>query len=499
MGRCKKGIKPGQSSLSSIILCRMRTGVYRFVALLMVTGIPMLLTACMMGPDYVKPTVTIPETYKEMDGWKLAQPKDEVIRGPWWEVFDDPQLNELEGQVDIANQNIAIAEAQFRQASALVLAARAAYFPLATAGASANRASGSSSLGREGLATPTNVTTTYLLAGNVSWEADIWGRIRRTVESSRASAQASAADLESVRLSVRAALAENYFLLRTLDRQKQLFDATVEAYRRSLELTTNQYSSGVASRADVLQAETQLKSVQAQAIDVGVLRAQYEHAIAVLVGKPPAQFSLPAAPLQAAPPAAPAGIPSELLERRPDIAAAERRMAAANAQIGVAKAAYFPAVTLGAAGGYESIDVSNWLTWPSSFWAVGPAISQIVFDGGLRRAMTDQARAAYDAAVASYRQTVLISFKEVEDNAAALRILEEESRAQDEAVNAARKSLEFSLNQYKQGTVSYLNVITAQAAALNNERAAVSILGRRMTASVLLIKALGGGWERIQY
>ncbi|MEI6152918.1 MAG: efflux transporter outer membrane subunit, partial [Deltaproteobacteria bacterium] len=353
MGRCKKGIKPGQSSLSSIILCRMRTGVYRFVTLLMVTGIPMLLTACMMGPDYVKPTVTIPETYKEMDGWKLAQPKDEVIRGPWWEVFDDHQLNELEGQVDIANQNIAIAEAQFRQASALVLAARAAYFPLATAGASANRASGSSSLGREGLATPTNVTTTYLLAGNVSWEADIWGRIRRTVESSRASAQASAADLESVRLSVRAALAENYFLLRTLDRQKQLFDATVEAYRRSLELTTNQYSSGVASRADVLQAETQLKSVQAQAIDVGVLRAQYEHAIAVLVGKPPAQFSLPAAPLQAAPPAAPAGIPSELLERRPDIAAAERRMAAANAQIGVAKAAYFPAVTLGAAGGYE--------------------------------------------------------------------------------------------------------------------------------------------------
>ena len=499
MGRCKKGIKPGQSSLSSIILCRMRTGVYRFVTLLMVTGIPMLLTACMMGPDYVKPTVTIPETYKEMDGWKLAQPKDEVIRGPWWEVFDDHQLNELEGQVDIANQNIAIAEAQFRQASALVLAARAAYFPLATAGASANRASGSSSLGREGLATPTNVTTTYLLAGNVSWEADIWGRIRRTVESSRASAQASAADLESVRLSVRAALAENYFLLRTLDRQKQLFDATVEAYRRSLELTTNQYSSGVASRADVLQAETQLKSVQAQAIDVGVLRAQYEHAIAVLVGKPPAQFSLPAEPLQAAPPAAPAGIPSELLERRPDIAAAERRMAAANAQIGVAKAAYFPAVTLGAAGGYESIDVSNWLTWPSSFWAVGPAISQIVFDGGLRRAMTDQARAAYDAAVASYRQTVLISFKEVEDNAAALRILEEESRAQDEAVNAARKSLEFSLNQYKQGAVSYLNVITAQAAALNNERAAVSILGRRMTASVLLIKALGGGWERIQH
>ena len=207
MGRCKKGIKPGQSSLSSIILCRMRTGVYRFVTLLMVTGIPMLLTACMMGPDYVKPTVTIPETYKEMDGWKLAQPKDEVIRGPWWEVFDDHQLNELEGQVDIAKQNIAIAEAQFRQASALVLAARAAYFPLATAGASANRASGSSSLGREGLATPTNVTTTYLLAGNVSWEADIWGRIRRTVESSRASAQASAADLESVRLSVRAALA----------------------------------------------------------------------------------------------------------------------------------------------------------------------------------------------------------------------------------------------------------------------------------------------------
>jgi NodT family efflux transporter outer membrane factor (OMF) lipoprotein len=316
------------------------------------------------------------------------------------------------------------------------------------------------------------------------------------VEAARASAQASAADLEGVRLSVQASLAQNYFLVRALDRQKQLLDATVKAYERSFELTTNQYASGVVSKADVLQAETQLKTAQAQAIDVGVQRAQAEHAIALLVGKPASDLSMPVAPLDTVPPPIPSGVPSELLERRPDIAGAERRVAAANAQIGVAKAAYFPTITLTGSIGYQSTDISNWLTWPSRFWSVGPAIAQTLFDGGLRGALNDQARAVYDANVASYRQTVLTGFQEVEDNLSTLRILEQEALAQDEAVKAARKSVEFALNQYKQGTASYLTVNVAQAAALNNERTAVNILARRMTASVLLIKALGGGWER---
>jgi len=453
------------------------------------------LSACMVvGPDYVRPTAITPDAYKEIDGWKVAQPKDDVIRGSWWEMFGDPQLNALEPQVSISNQNLAVAEAQYRQAQALVREARASYFPTATIGIGANRSSPSTTTGT-GSARPRTTVSDFSLPFDVSWELDVWGRIRRTVESNQASAQASAADLENARLSSQAALAQDYFQLRTLDAQKQLLDATVAAFEKSLELTKNQYASGVVSSADVLQAETQLKTTQAQAIDVGVARAQTEHAIAVLIGQAASTFSLPAMPLTATPPAIPVGVPSELLERRPDIAATERLVASANAQIGVAEAAFYPSVTLSASLGLESSSLAKLFTAASRFWSVGASISQTVFDGGLRRAQTDFTRAFYDATVATYRQTVLTAFQGVEDNLAALRILEDENRAQDEAVNAAQKSLSVITNQYKAGTVSYLNVLTAQETVLSNELTAILIRGRRMSSAVLLIQALGGGWN----
>jgi NodT family efflux transporter outer membrane factor (OMF) lipoprotein len=452
------------------------------------------LSACtVVGPDYVRPTAITPDAYKEIDGWKVAQPKDAVIRGSWWEMFGDPQLNALEPQVSISNQNLAVAEAQYREAQALVREARAAYFPTATIGIGANRSGASTTTGT-GSARRTTVSD-FSLPIDVSWELDVWGRIRRTVESNQASAQASAADLEAARLSAQAALAQDYFQLRTLDAQKQLLDATVAAFEKSLDLTKNQYASGVVSSADVLQAETQLKTTQAQAIDVGVARAQTEHAIAVLIGQAASTFSLPAMPLTATPPAIPVGVPSELLERRPDIAATERLVASANAQIGVAEAAFYPSVTLNASLGLESSSLAKLSTAASRFWSVGASISQTVFDGGLRRAQTDFARAFYDATVATYRQTVLTAFQGVEDNLAALRILEDENRAQDEAVTAAQRSLSVITNQYKAGTVSYLNVIIAQETVLSNELTAILIRGRRMSSAVLLIQALGGGWN----
>ena len=460
---------------------------------LMVWGGFMLFTACTVGPDYVRPTAPVPPVYKELEGWKVAQPKDESIRGAWWEIFQDPHLNALEEQVNVSNQNLAVAEAQFRQARALVQAARGSYFPVLTIGSSYTRSSRSTTLS-PGQTTRRSTTSDYLLPVDVSWELDLWGRVRRTVEASQASAQASMADIEVTRLLVQAELAQDYFQLRALDAQKQLLEETVTAYQKFLELTTKRYSSGVASKLEILQAETQLRTTQAQAIDIGVQRAQLEHAIAVLIGKSPSVFSISAAPLKMVPPDIPIGIPSELLERRPDIASAERLMAAANARIGVAVAAFYPTVTLSGSSGFESINLSRWLTWPSGLWAVGGAIAETVFEGGLRRAQTEQARAVYDATVASYRQTVLTGFQEVEDNLAALRILEEEVRAQDEAVKAAQESVTLAINQYKAGTVSQLNVIVSQTVALNNKRTAVDILSRRMIASVLLVKALGGGW-----
>ena len=471
-----------------------------------ILGMLALLSGCAVGPDYIRPTAEVPASYKEIEGWRLAQPKDHLIRGAWWETFNDPYLNGLEEQVNISNQNIAVAEAQLRQARALVRIAQAGYFPTVTVGASYIRSFNSSGTGGSAKGSTSTLSSSsadksssavsdFVLLGAVSWEPDIWGRVRRTVEASKASAQATAADLESTRLLVQAELAQDYFQLRVLDGQKQLLDETVIAFQKSLELTKNRYAAGVASKGDVLLAETQLKITQAQAIDVGVLRAQLEHAIALLVGKPASLFSIPVTPMPLVPPEIPVGLPSELLERRPDIAGAERRMAAANAQIGVAVAAYYPAVTLSASGGFAGSNLSDWLKWPSRLWSVGASISEIVFEGGLRRAQTAQARAAYDATVASYRETVLTGFQEVEDNLAVLRILEEEAKVQDEAVEAARKSLAVALNQYKAGTVNYLTVIVVQAATLNNEITSLNILVRRMAASVLLVKALGGGWS----
>jgi NodT family efflux transporter outer membrane factor (OMF) lipoprotein len=451
-----------------------------------------LLGACAVGPEYVRPSVATPAVYKEAGDWKVAQPRDDFKHGKWWETFGDAQLNALIGEIDISNQNVRVAEAQFRQARALVQSARAGLFPSVTGSASATRSKSSSGSGSTTRSSgPTN---NFNLALDAGWEVDVWGRVRNTVESSVAGAQASAADLEAARLSAQAELALNYFQLRVLDAQRQLLDDSVAAFQKSLDLTRNRYAAGVAGKVEVVQADTQLKGTLAQAIDLGVQRAQFEHAIAILIGKPPAAFSLAPIPLNVAMPSIPVALPSELLERRPDIAAAERRVAAANAQIGVAKSAFFPALTLSGSAGFQSSSFARWLTLPSRFWAVGPAIAQSIFDAGLRRALTDQAIAVYDASVANYRQTVLGGFQEVEDNLAALHVLEQEAKVQDDAVQAARQSLDLTINQYKAGTANYLNVVTVQTAWLANERAAVSIRGRRLTAVVTLVKALGGEW-----
>jgi NodT family efflux transporter outer membrane factor (OMF) lipoprotein len=454
------------------------------------------LCGCTAGPNYVRPPVETPSAYKEAQGWKQAEPRDERPRGNWWEAFNDPQLDALVTQVAITNQTIKAAEARVREARALTDAARAAFFPIVTANASATRSSsrGGTIVGGT-VGSSGGVRNNYNVALDVNWEIDLWGRVRRTVEASEASGEASVADLESAKLSAQAQLAEDYFLLRVQDAQIRLLNDTVVAYERSLQLTRNQYAVGVVGRADVAQAETQLKSTQAQAIDAAVQRAQLEHAIAILVGTPPAEFSIAAEAVPTEFPAIPVELPSELLERRPDIAAAERRAAAANAQIGVAESAFFPSLTLSATGGFQSSVLSQLFTLPSRYWSLGPALAQIIFDAGLRRAQTAQAIATYDENVANYRQTVLTGFQEVEDNLAALKILEQEAAVQDEAVKAARESLAIVLNQYRAGTANYLAVVVIQAAALNNERTALSILSRRLTASVILIKALGGGWK----
>ena len=475
---------------------------------LLVLVVLLLGVGCSVGPDYVTPSMETPATYKEIEGWTVAAPQDGEARGPWWTAFGDAELDALVSSVRVSNQNVAVAEAQFRQARALVGEARSAYFPQIgiSAGLSGfgGRAGGTSTTSGSAAVTPgarttssagVSVGSSFFLSVDVSWEPDLWGRVRRTVEGARASAQASAADLVNVQLSLQAELVADYFQARTLDAQKRLLDETVAGYRRSLELTRNRYAAGVASRADVAQAETQLASTQAQATDVGVQRAQLEHAIATLMGRPASSFSLPSEPLAALPPPVPVGVPSELLQRRPDIAGTERRVAAANAQIGVAKAAYFPTLTLGGSAGLASSDIGTWFSWPSRFWAVGPSVSETIFDGGLRHARSDEARAAFEAAVATYRQSVLGAFQEVEDNIAALRILEQEALTQEQAVRTAQEALTIVTNQYRAGTTSYLDVITSQTIALNNARTAVDILGRRMAASVVLIKALGGGWN----
>ncbi len=455
----------------------------------------LLLGGCMVGPEYTKPSAPMTPAYKEADGWKAAEPSDNLPRGQWWAILGDPELQALEEQVAEANQNLKIAEARLREARAMVRFNRAALFPTISTsfGASSIRDSANRPFVPPGVNTGSSGDLLFSL--DMSYEIDLWGRVRRTVAAARQEAQATAADLETARLSLQAELAMDYFALRAADAQKQLLDETVKAFEAALRLTTNRFEGGAAPKSDVAQAQTQLDTTRAQATDVTVQRAQLEHAIATLIGKPPAAFSLPSRPLDTRPPDIPVGLPSQLLERRPDIAAAERRVAEANEQIGIAKAAYYPTVMLNASVGFEGSSFGNLLNASSLLWAVGASITQTIFDGGRRRATSDTARAAYDATVAAYRQTTLTAFQQVEDNLAALRILEQEAQQQRRAVESAQQSLQLFANRYRGGVDNYLQVITAQTATLANQRTEIDILGRRMAASVLLVKALGGGWD----
>jgi len=454
-----------------------------------------LVAGCAVGPDYQRPAAEIPASYKEAaPGWKVAEPADQQDRGAWWTIYQDPQLNALEDKLNAANQTIAQYAAAYRQARALVGEARAAYFPTLGATASGTR-SGSGSSSSTSSASRSGVYNSYSLQLDASWEPDLWGSVSRSVNAQKAGQQGAAADLANARLSAQATLAQTYFALRALDANQKLLDETVAAYQRSLQLTQNQYAAGVAARSDVIQAQTQLQSAQASAIDNGVQRAQDEHAIAVLVGEPASTFSIPPMPLTATPPAVPAQMPSALLERRPDIASAERKAAAANEQIGIAIAAFFPSLTLSANGGFQSSVFSQLLTAPSRFWTVGPQLAATLFDAGLRRAQTEAARAAYDQSVATYRLAVLTAFQDVEDNLASQRILEQEIVVQQKAVESARQALAIVTNEYKAGTVGYVNVLTAQTTAFTAEQKLQTIAGQRMVSSVGLVKALGGGWD----
>jgi len=454
-----------------------------------------VLTGCTVGPKYARPAAPSPPDYQEVPpDWKTAQPSDQIAKGKWWEIFQDAQLNGLEEQINVSNQTLKAAQMQFEQARAVVRINRADLYPTVTAGVGASRVHLSQNR-PNGSLIATNNYTDLLLPVDVSYEPDVWGRVRKTVEAARASAQATAADLESVNLSLHAELATDYFALRALDAEIDLLNSTVTAFQKALDLTQNRFNGGIASQVDVAQAETQLETTRAQAVDLGVQRAAFQHAIAVLIGQPAPTFTLPFSKLDNTPPVVPPGVPSDLLERRPDIAATERRMAAANAQIGVARAAYFPNVTLGASGGLESTSITTWFNGPAGFISGSANAVVTVFDVGRRRAINDQAKAAYSQTVANYQQTVLTGFQEVEDSLAALRILENESKVQGVAVAAAEHSLALSTNRYKGGVTSYLEVITAQSTALSDERTAVDIAGRRMAASVSLIKALGGSWN----
>ena len=455
----------------------------------------LLLAGCTVGPNYRRPAAEVPATYKEAGNWKPAQPNEQNLGGNWWELFEDPQLNSLELQVDVSNQNLKAAQAQYTQARALVRYSRADLFPTVSVNPSATRIKTSSNRPPHSSTFNGITYSDFQIPFELSYQLDVWGRVRRTVESSRDQAQASAADLATVNLSMHSQLALYYFQARLLDAEEQLLNSTVTQYEQALQLIESRYAGGIASDVEVQQAETQLETTRAQSIDVGVARAQYEHAVAVLIGKPPAEFRLPPLPLTTPPPSIPVALPSDLLERRPDIAAAERRMAAANAQIGVAKAAYYPNISLGAAGGFESSAITTLLSGPSVLWSAGPSAALTLFDVGRRRAASDQAIAAYDQAVANYRQTVLSGFQQVEDNIAALRILEHEAQVQQNAVTAAQKYLELATTRYKGGVTSYLEVTTAQSAALADEVTAVDILGRRMVDAVTLVQALGGGWN----
>ena len=489
------------------------------------------LAGCNVAPRYQRPPVTTPTAYKELtpqeykeaQGWKVAQPQDDMRRGRWWEIYGDPQLNALEEKVNISNQTIASAAASFLAARAMVREARSQLFPTVTTspsitvarrsatftgvnagGAGGGSASstgntgstGSNAAGGATLASGTVVD--YDLPFNATWQPDLFGRIRNTVKAAAYGAQASAADLENTRLTLQGEVVMDYFQLRGQDALKQLLDATVVAYQKALDFTRAQYETGMADEEAVAQAETQLEQTQVQDVALGVQRAQYEHALAMLTGQPASTFSIPFEPLTSTPPAIPVGVPSQLLERRPDIAGAERLVAQANAQIGVAKAAYFPNVTLDGTAGFESSSFTQWFSWPSRFFSVGPTAAETIFDAGLRRATVAQYRAQYDEAVANYRQAVLTAFQQVEDYLASLRILAMELQSQDTAVKSATRSLTLALDRYNLGLDPYLNVITAQTALLTNQQGAVNIRTQQMTASGELIEALGGGWTNSQ-
>jgi NodT family efflux transporter outer membrane factor (OMF) lipoprotein len=468
-------------------------------------------SACTVGPNYKRPSAPAPPAFKEQPpvnfkeaeaaGWKQSQPGDAFEKGKWWEIYNDPALNALEEQVSISNQNVLQAEAQYREAKAAVREARSALFPTVTTVPAISESRAGSGAG----ATSTNGTVvnntssgtrgSFNLPFDVSWEPDLWGNIRRGVSASSDTAQAFAADLENARLLYQAQLAQDYFGLHGSDSEQDLLKRTEASYQEYLTLTQNRMAGGIASDLDVAQAESQLYGTQAQLIDLGVQRAQYEHAIAILIGKAPAELTIPPAILSTPPPPVPIGVPSELLERRPDIAGAERRVAAANEQIGIAMAAFYPAITLSGSAGFAGPTLLKWISWPSRFWSVGSQLAETLFDAGRRRAIVVEQQAAYDATVAAYRQTVLNAFQLVEDNLAALRILSDESAKLQDTIQSSDRALTISTAQYRAGTTSYLTVITAQATLLSAQRSAVTLLTRRLTASVLLIEGLGGGWN----
>jgi NodT family efflux transporter outer membrane factor (OMF) lipoprotein len=440
----------------------------------------------------VKPDAIIAPEFKELKGWKVAQPSEISLSSKWWEIFNDVRLNQLEEQVVSANQSIIAAQSQYVQAQHLVQAAQSSFLPVVNITATTSRFQA---------ATGQNVAVSGIrnLFGNavsIAWEPDLWGKVARQVEENTGNAQSSAATLQALQLSLQATLAQNYFQLKVLDAQKALLDETVQLYEKTFELVKNRYNVGIIAKSDVTQAQTILESTRAQALNLGIARSKLEHAIAVLIGKTPADVTLQATPLDVKSPVIPVVLPSELLERRPDIASAERKMFAANAKIGFAKAAYFPTLNLSANNGFQTTDISTLFTMARRYWALGPAAAAItIFDGGTKNAQYKQALDGFDASVANYRQTVLTSFQEVEDNVSALRILNDEIAIQQKAVDAADKTLELMINQYKAGTLSYLNIMTAQTTMLANRQTAVSLKGEQLLASVGLIKALGGGWN----
>jgi NodT family efflux transporter outer membrane factor (OMF) lipoprotein len=481
----------------------------RNIILASLASVCVLAAGCRVGPQYTKPSVPTapefkeagPDAFKSVDGWKAAQPGDNQIKGSWWKSFNDPQLNALEAQVDSANQTLKEADANFQASRAQIRFYRADKAPtigtapsIASERYSANRPYFNTALANGG-------SGDFLLPLDLNYEIDLWGRIRRSITSAQEQAQASAADLETVRLSLHAELAMDYFGLRAADGQKKLLDDTVVAYQRAVQLTSDRYTGGASPLSDLTQAETQLQTALVQSTEITIERAEYEHAIAVLIGKPPAALTIPSDPVTIQPPALPAipgALPSQLLERRPDIAAQERRMASANEQIGIAQAAFYPTLSINAFAGFEGSSILNWFTWPSRIWAVGPTFSQTLYDHGRRQASSDTVKAQYDASVASYRQTTLDAFQQVEDNLVALRQLETEAAQQHEATSTAEQSLDLFNTRYEGGVDTYLQVVTSQTAALQNERNDIEIMRRRLDTSVLLVKALGGGWSTAQ-